>query len=121
MPPSDQLRSFRSFHFVVGELLEHHCIWSSIPLNAALSLSAFLISSALTYGYSPYSRKLGRWWSRTNLMNDDGVSLPILGETFKILENRVQASRGEDCHCILGVFVEIGVEDAHDIESRFLL
>ncbi len=42
-----------------------------------------------------------------------GVRLPILGETFKILENRVQASRGEDCHCILGVFVEIGVEDAH--------
>ena len=36
-----------------------HCIWSSMFENAALSLSAFLISSALTYGYSPYSRKLG--------------------------------------------------------------
>src|SRR5262245_39726428 len=45
-----------------------HCIWSSISPKAAFSLSAFLISSALTYGYSPYSRKLGRWCSRTNLM-----------------------------------------------------
>ena len=38
----------------------HYCIWSSMLENAALSLSAFLISSALTYGYSPYSRKLGQ-------------------------------------------------------------
>ena len=39
--------------------LRCHCIWSSMLENAAFSLSAFLISSALTYGYSPYSRKLG--------------------------------------------------------------
>ena len=52
-----------------ASLHERHCIWSSISENAALSLRAFLISSALTYGYSPYSRKLGRWCSRTNLMN----------------------------------------------------
>ena len=36
-----------------------YCIWSSILEKAALSFNAFLISSALTYGYSPYSRKLG--------------------------------------------------------------
>ena len=36
-----------------------HCIWSSISEKAFLSLRAFLISSAVTYGYSPYSRKLG--------------------------------------------------------------
>src|SRR5438552_3157744 len=46
-----------------------HCIWSSMVEKAAFSLRAFLISSALTYGYSPYSRKLGHWCSRTNLMN----------------------------------------------------
>jgi hypothetical protein len=38
---------------------EGHCIWSSMVEKFALSLSAFLISSALTNGYSPYSRKLG--------------------------------------------------------------
>src|SRR5215510_14023688 len=36
-----------------------HCNWSSISVNALLSWSAFLISSALTNGYSPYSMKLG--------------------------------------------------------------
>ena len=43
--------------------LEHprYCIWSSMVENAAFSRSAFLISSAVTYGYSPYSRKLGTW------------------------------------------------------------
>src|SRR4029077_16734721 len=46
-----------------------HCIWSSMLENAAFNVSAFLISSALTYGYSPYSKKLGHWCSRTNLMN----------------------------------------------------
>src|SRR5947208_6068957 len=46
-----------------------HCIWSSMTEKAAFSLRAFLISSALTYGYSPYSRKLGHWCSRTNSTN----------------------------------------------------
>ena len=32
---------------------------SSIPAKAAFTLRAFFISSALTNGYSPYSRKLG--------------------------------------------------------------
>src|SRR5206468_10026837 len=37
--------------------------------KAALSFRAFLISSAVTNGYSPYSRKLGHWCSRKNLTN----------------------------------------------------
>ena len=37
-----------------------YCIWSSMFEKAALSCRAFLISSALTNGYSPYSRKLGQ-------------------------------------------------------------
>ncbi len=36
-----------------------HCIWSSMEENACFSARAFLISAADTYGYSPYSRKLG--------------------------------------------------------------
>ena len=40
--------------------IANHCIWSSMFEKAALSFRAFLISSALTKGYSPYSRKLGR-------------------------------------------------------------
>ena len=49
---------------------------------------------------------------------DEGrcVRLPIFGETFKILEDRVQARRGEDGHCVFGVLVEISVEDAHILE-----
>jgi hypothetical protein len=38
-----------------------HCIWSSIVDSALLTLSPFFTSSAVTYGYSPYSRKLGFW------------------------------------------------------------
>src|SRR2546430_12772847 len=58
----------------------NYCIWSSASENAAFNLSAFLISRALTYGYSPYSRKLGQWWSRTNLTNDDGLVFQSFGK-----------------------------------------
>jgi len=37
--------------------------------KVCFNFNAFLISVAVTYGYSPYSRKLGHWCSRTNLMN----------------------------------------------------
>ena len=36
-----------------------YCIWSSIEDKFAFTLRAFFISSAVTNGYSPYSRKLG--------------------------------------------------------------
>jgi len=38
--------------------------------NAALSFRAFLISSAVTYGYSPYSKKLGHWATALPSMNN---------------------------------------------------
>ena len=44
---------------------DRYCIWSSMSENADFSFSAFLISSDVTYGYSPYSRKLGCWCART--------------------------------------------------------
>ena len=43
----------------VSLIARTHCIWSSASEKARFSLSAFLISSAVAYGYSPYSRKLG--------------------------------------------------------------
>src|SRR3954462_4410683 len=51
---------------------------------------------------------------------DEGlcVRLPILGETFQILEDRVQTSCGEDGHGIFGVFIEISIKDAHVLEVR---
>ena len=42
----------------IASAVAFYCIKSSIPEKADLSFSAFLISSALTYGYSPYSKKL---------------------------------------------------------------
>jgi hypothetical protein len=47
---------------------------------AALSLSAFLISSALTYGHSLYSKKLGQWWSRTNVTDAGRLVFQSLGK-----------------------------------------
>src|SRR6476661_4203690 len=44
--------------------------------KAALSFSAFLTSSAVTQGYSPYSKKLGKWCSRTNVTNESRFSFP---------------------------------------------
>src|SRR5215467_11954027 len=64
-----------SLSFGVGP----YCNWSSISDKALLILSAFLISSELTYGYSPYSMKLGHWWSRTNLTNASGVVFQSAG------------------------------------------
>ena len=89
-----------------------HCIWSSMVENAALSFSAFLISSALTYGYSPYSRKLGRWCSRTNLMNAGVFVFQSCGKPFQVLEDGIDAVLREQRDRILGVLVEVGVEDA---------
>src|SRR5262249_10099577 len=63
-----------------SSLSADHCIWSSISPKAAFSLSAFLISSALTYGYSPYSIKLVRWCSRTNLMTARAFVLQSSGK-----------------------------------------
>ena len=87
--PMQSLQDALRLLSVASEKQICYCIRSSIPLKAALSLSAFLISSAVTYGYSPYSRKLGHWCSRTNLTNAGDVGLPVFGKAFQILKNRV--------------------------------
>src|SRR3954451_2750356 len=56
-----------------------YCIWSSMVDMALFTFSAFLISSAVTYGYSPYSRKLERWCSRTNLTNAGAFVFQSIG------------------------------------------
>src|SRR3954469_2525420 len=66
-----QWRTVDSHRTVAPSGTRLYCIRSSISENFALSCSAFLISSAVAYGYSPYSRKLGHWCSRTNLTNAD--------------------------------------------------
>ena len=51
---------------------------------------------------------------------DEGVSirLPVFGETFEVQKDGVQARRGKDGHGVFGVFVEVGVENAHVLEVR---
>src|SRR6266540_1248273 len=56
-----------------------YCNLSSISDKAFLIFKAFFISSAVTYGYSPYSIKLGHWWSLTNLMNASGFVFQSIG------------------------------------------
>ena len=84
--PGDRRRAGQQDVLDVVEL-EHrrgHCIWSSMSEKAAFSRSAFLISSAVTYGYSPYSRKLGTLVLADELDERLRVLLPILGEPFEI-------------------------------------
>ena len=99
-----------------------HCIWSSIDDRALLTLSAFLTSSAVTYGYSPYSRKLGHWWSRKNLFHAGTFALPVLGQSFEIRKYRCDASRREERYGVLEILVEVGVEDAliHEVRSPLI-
>ena len=53
--------------------------------KAALAFNAFLTSSAVTYGYSPYSKKLGKWCSRTNLTNQSGFSFQSSGNPSRLV------------------------------------
>ena len=80
--------------------------------SADFTFSAFLISSALTNGYSPYSRKLGHWCSLTNLMNDSGIGLPVLGEALEVFKGRVHSQTDEQRDRVVCVLVEIRVENA---------
>jgi hypothetical protein len=61
-----------------------------------------LTSSAVTYGYSPYSKKLGKWCSRTNFTNESGVLLPIRWEALEVGEHRRNAALAELLHGVLG-------------------
>ena len=46
-----------------------------------------------------------------------GICFPILREALEIFENSVETRRRKNPNCILGVFVEVRVEDV--IGSRF--
>ena len=48
-----------------------------------------------------------------------GVRLPVLRKALKIFEDGVDAGCRKERDGILGVFVEVGVEDALVHESRF--
>src|SRR6202040_1978659 len=42
-----------------------------------------------------------------------GVRLPIFRKALQIFENGVETGCRKDANCILGIFVEVGVENAH--------
>src|SRR5688572_21840133 len=44
------------------------------------------------------------------------VCIPVLRESFEILEDRDQARRAKEGYCVLGVLVEVGVEDTDVLE-----
>src|SRR3954465_14434719 len=47
------------------------------------------------------------------------IGLPILGETIEVFENRIDACRTEKSYRILGVFVEVRVEDTLILKVGF--
>src|ERR1043166_4829047 len=77
-----------------------HCIWSRATDKADLTFRAFLISSALTNGYSPYSRKLGHWCSRTNLTNASGLVFQSFGKPSRFSNTVLRSEErrvGKEC------------------------
>ena len=88
--------------------------------SALLTLSAFLTSSAVTYGYSPYSRKLGLWLSRKNLITAGRFVFQSSGQPSRFTNTVVMPVAVEKRYGILDIFVEIGVEDAliHEVQTR---
>jgi hypothetical protein len=72
-----------------------YCIWSSIADKDAFTLSAFFISSALTNGYSPCSRKA---WALMFAHEPDecrSIRLRIHRETFQIFERGADPETAE--------------------------
>lgn len=47
------------------------------------------------------------------------VGLPVLGKTLEVLEDSIDAGCREESYSILGVFVEVRVEDALILEVGF--
>ena len=73
-----------------------------------------------TYGYSPYSRKLGHWCSRTNLTNAGAFVFQSVGNPSRFSKIGVDARACEERNGVFGVLVEVGVEDAlvHEVRVR---
>ncbi len=61
-----------------------HCIWSSISEKAAFNFSAFLISSAVTYGIFAVFEEARHLVIPNELDERLRVLLPILREPFEI-------------------------------------
>src|SRR4051794_20740254 len=40
------------------------------------------------------------------------IGLPVLRKAFQVLEYGRDATLGEQRHCVVGIFVELGIEDA---------
>jgi len=71
--------------------------------KAALRRNAFLFSSAVTYGYSAYSRKLGHWYSWTNFTHAFGFSFQSSGKPSRLGEHGRDAGLAEQRHGHAGV------------------
>src|ERR1700730_6676191 len=48
-----------------------------------------------------------------------GVRFPIFRKALQIFENGIETRFRKDVNCILGIFVEVGVENAHVLEVGF--
>src|SRR5690349_4007767 len=48
-----------------------------------------------------------------------GVRFPIVRKALQIFENGVETGCRKDANCILGIFVEVGVENSHVLEIGF--
>src|SRR6476646_3504845 len=48
-----------------------------------------------------------------------GVRFPIFRKTLEILKNSVETGSRKDANRLLGIFVEVGVENAHVLEIGF--
>src|SRR4030081_1111868 len=94
-----QVKHFRKLRFELQCLLNLVCcrVWILSVLQKARALV--------------FTNELDESWY---------VRLPVLGKTFKVLENCVHADLFEKGYCILGVLVEICIEDSLVHEVRVL-
>src|SRR6188508_1027334 len=47
------------------------------------------------------------------------IGLPIFGKSFEVFEHRINPGRTKKRYCVLGVFVEVGIEDTLILEVGF--
>jgi hypothetical protein len=71
-----------------------------------LNLSAVLISPAVTYGYSRYSRKLG-----TNLINAGALVFQSFRKPLELFKDGIDTGLCEKSNSVFGVLVEVCVKD----------
>ena len=74
--------------------------------------SAFLISSLVKYGILAVLEEAGALVVAEELDERGRVRLPVRRKALEVLEGRVDAGLSEEDDRVLGVLVEVGVEDA---------